>query len=142
MPKKIIDLDLFLQEQEIEAGSVRFKGKEYPLPAEIPWHLMVRAQEMDGTDVSMDDIGVIVSGLVGKESWDALLTDGLGFKSGLHLMNALIEQVMETIPEGDPKATAQAKLAAASRSPSETPLPTSDSPEQTSGGVIRLGIAN
>lgn len=141
MAKKTIDLDAFLAEQEIEAGSVRFKGKEYPLPAEIPWHLMVRAQEMDGTDVSMDDIGVIVSGLVGRESWSALLTDGLGFKSGLHLMNALIEQVMETVGEGDPKAMAQAKLAA-SRSPSEMPPPTSDSPEQTSGGVIRLTTAN
>ena len=141
MAKKVIDLDAFLAEQEIEAGSVRFKGKEYPLPAEIPWHLMVKAQEMDGTDVSMDDIGVVVAGLVGRESWAALLEDGLGFKSGVHLMNALIEQVMETMPEGDPKAQAMEKLEA-SRSPSPTPPPTSGSPEQTSAGTIRLATAN
>ena len=133
---KTIDLDAFLAEQQAEVGSIKFKGKEYPLPAEIPWHLVVKAQEMDGTDVTLNEVGEVVAGLVGKESWDAMVADGLGFSSALHIMNSLLEQLMEGVPEGDPKPPAGKKAASPSRS--STPRKTSGSPARTSGGNIRL----
>ena len=138
---KTIDLDAFLAEQNAEAGSVRFKGKDYALPAEIPWHVVVKAQEMDGTDVSLGQVGEVVAGLVGKDSWEAMIADGLGLKSALHLMNGILEQVMEGVPaeQGDPKAAMEK---AASRSPSRTPRKTSGSPAPTSGGNIRLATGS
>ena len=136
---KTIDLDAFLAEQQAEAGSILFKGKDYPLPPEIPWHLVVKAQEMDGTDVTLNEVGEVVAGLVGKDSWDSMVADGLGFSSALHIMNSLLEQLMEGVPEGDPKAATPEK---ASPSRSSTRRKTSGSPGPTSAGSIRLATGS
>ena len=141
MAGRTIDLDAFLAEQQAEAGSIRFKGKDYPLPPEIPWHAIVKAQEMDGQDVRVEQVGEVVSGIVGKDAWDQMIADGLGINSAIHLMSAIIEQVTDGVPEGDPKA---AVLERVKDSPllSPTRLPTSVLPERTSAGGIRLGTAN
>lgn len=103
MPR--LDLDQYLAEQHKDPFVVVFAGKEYTAPAEIPWTALQKAQEIDGKEVGQEQIGEIIGLFLGKEAWDQMVADGIGFKAALQLMNGLMEQMMADLPgEGDPKA--------------------------------------
>jgi hypothetical protein len=148
MPR--VDLDAFLAEQNADPLVITFKGRDFEAPAEIPWAAYEKAQDLHGRDLEREDtrklIGEIISLFLGKEAWLYMEAHGIGPKASMKLVNALMEQLMASLPKDvDPKLLMEAALerrGSPSPSASETPANTSPSLRPISGGSITLGRLN
>jgi hypothetical protein len=108
---RVVDLDAFLKERTKEPLTFRFGGKEYAAPPEIPWVAMQKAQEIHDSEVSIDAVGEVIALMLGKDAWDQMIADGLGFSAAVKILNELVEEAMQDMPnevegeaDGLPKA--------------------------------------
>lgn len=132
MPR--LDLDAFLAERNADPLVITFGGKDYGAPAEVPWVAVEKAQEIEGKQVDMEDIGEIIDLMLGGDAWAEMREGGIGFTGAMKIMNALLDQAFQDLPgDEDPKAVLE-RVAEEQASRSQDAPKTSTSSRRTSNG--------
>lgn len=124
MPR--LSYDAFVEEQTKDPLVIEIKGREFVAPPEIPWTAFDMAAEIEGKELGDADTQDLIRRLVttfwDAEAWEYMESQGVGPAFSMKIVNALLEDMVEKMPEPDPKAMSKIEQARkkASRSPSKT----------------------
>jgi hypothetical protein len=124
MPR--LSYDEFVKEQTRDPLVIEVKGREFVAPPEVPWTAFDMAQELEGKELGGEETQELMRRLIttfwDAEAWEYMQESGVGPSFTMKIVNALLVDMVEKMPEPDPKAMSkiEAVKKKASRSPSKT----------------------